>query len=73
MIVSNEREVKEMQLKKLENEVMDAIVTYMNDEIREQVHAEIAPCTNDEFLKRYCELDEGFEDVLYNEFGFRAE
>lgn len=52
---------------------MDVIVTYMDDEIREQVHAELAPCTNDEFVKRYCELDEEFEELLYNEFGLRAE
>lgn len=71
--VSNEREVKEMTLNRLEKEVMDVIVTYMDDEIREQVHAELAPCTNDEFVKRYCELDEEFEELLYNEFGLRAE
>ena len=51
MSAPNEREVKEMQLKKPENEGMNAIVTSMNDEIREQVHAGPAPCTNDGFLK----------------------
>lgn len=53
---------------KVENKVMDAIVTLMDDEKREQVHRELAPCTNENFLKRYCELDENFEDVLKNEF-----
>ena len=47
----------------------DAIVDFMNGEIREQVHAELAPCTDTEFLKRYLELDEGFVDVLHSEFG----
>lgn len=34
----------------------DVIVEYMDDEIREQVHSELAPCTNEEFLNRYAEL-----------------
>ena len=34
----------------------DAAVALMDDEIREQVHAEIAPCTEEEFLVRYMEL-----------------
>jgi hypothetical protein len=32
------------------------IVNYMDDDIREQVHRELAPCTNEEFLSRYMEL-----------------
>lgn len=47
---------------------MDVIATYMNDEIREQVHGELAPCTPEEFLDRYCELDPDFEDLLKDEF-----
>lgn len=47
---------------------MDAITTLMNDDTREQVHRELAPCTPLEFLKRYCEIDENFEDVLKSEF-----
>ena len=46
----------------------EIMVTYMNDEIREQVHAELAPCTETEFLKRYLELDEDFYTLLYSEF-----
>lgn len=34
----------------------NATVNYMDDEIREQVHAELSPCTNEEFLDRYEEL-----------------
>ena len=55
-------------MKKLTNELMETIATYMNNEIREAVHFELAPCTNEEFLKRYCELDESFEEHLENEF-----
>lgn len=36
----------------------DTIVGMMDDEIREQVHAELAPCTEEEFFARYCELHE---------------
>lgn len=47
----------------------DAIVSYMDDDLREQVHAELAPCTNEEFLNRYLELDPDFETLLDVEFG----
>lgn len=36
----------------------DAIVELMDDELREQVHDELAPCTEEEFFARYCELHE---------------
>ena len=55
-------------MKEITNNLMDTIATYMDDEMRETVHNEIAPCTNEEFLKRYCELDENFEELLKNEF-----
>lgn len=42
----------------------DAIVDCMFDDEREQVHAELAPCTEVEFLKRYCELDKGMKIAL---------
>ena len=66
MSVSNEREVNDM---KITNEVMKVIEVYMDDDIRELVHYEIAPCTNDEFVARYCELDEDFEELIYMELG----
>lgn len=46
------------------NKHWDAIVEIMNDDIREQVHADLAPCTNEEFLARYLELDPEFETAL---------
>lgn len=55
------------------DELMNTISTYMNDEIREKVHFELAPCTNERFLKRYIELDPYFEKVLYKEFGIEME
>lgn len=46
------------------NNHWDAIAELMNDDIREQVHAELAPCTTEEFLARYLELDPDFQDTL---------
>ena len=34
----------------------DNVVSYMDDETREQVHGELAPCDNLAFLKRYLEI-----------------
>ena len=53
----------------IDQKLMDAIATYMDDETREQVHLELAPCSPKEFLKRYLELDADFAELLYNEFG----
>lgn len=46
----------------------EAIVNLMNDEIRERVAFELAPCTEEEFLKRYLEFDPDFQKVLDSEF-----
>lgn len=53
---------------KLDQEMMDVIATYMDDEKREQVHFELAPCEPEEFLRRYLEIDPDFENVLKAEF-----
>ena len=34
----------------------ETIVHYMDDETRERVHMELAPCTEEEFLTRYLEI-----------------
>ena len=52
----------------ISNELMDTIGSYMDDEKREQVHAELAPCTPKEFLERYLELDPEFAELLEIEF-----
>ena len=36
----------------------EAVVNLMDDELREQVHEELAPCTEQEFVERYAELHE---------------
>lgn len=49
--------------------IMPAIAIFMDGGIRELVHRELAPCSNNEFIKRYCEFDPDFEKVLKSEFG----
>ena len=34
----------------------ESVVMLMDDKLREQVHAELAPCSEEDFAKRYCEL-----------------
>lgn len=36
----------------------DACVNLMDDEVREEVHAELAPCTDQEFFDAYCKAHE---------------
>ena len=36
----------------------DAAVNMMDDEIREKLHNELAPCTNQEFMDAYAEAHE---------------
>lgn len=54
---------------KLDQNQMDVIASYMNDEIREDLHFKLAPCEPEEFLVAYVESDPDFEDLLKNEFG----
>lgn len=35
---------------------IDTMAVYMDDDTREAVHAELAPCSDVEFLTRYLEL-----------------
>ena len=41
------------------SELWSGVVNLMNDEIRERVHSELAPCSEEEFFNRYEELDGG--------------
>lgn len=56
---------KRMKIREVNQVSLDEIAGYMNDEIREQVHAELAPCTPDEFLTRYLQLDCEFINLLF--------
>lgn len=46
----------------------EAIEMMMDEDIRERVAFELAPCTEEAFLKRYLELDPDFQNVLDTEF-----
>lgn len=49
---------------KLDQYIYDAIVGYMDDDIRERVHNYMAPCNNEEFLIEYCAQDRSFEELI---------
>lgn len=55
-------------MKKISNETMDTIASYMNDDIREELHFKLAPCDNRTFLKAYYKRDPEFMELLKNEF-----
>lgn len=48
----------------LDNKTMNEICSYMHDNIREDVHAKLAPCTNEEFLTEYIKYDRKFIKIL---------
>lgn len=50
-------------------EKMNLICSYMDDEIREDLHLKLAPCDNLKFLRTYCKYDPEFAGLLRNEFG----
>lgn len=56
-----------------DNRLMENIAVYMDDEKREKVHFELAPCSNEKFLERYLELDPDFAFFLEDEFGITYE
>lgn len=68
---SPERE--RMKIREVNQVSLDEIAGYMNDEIREQVHAELAPCTPDEFLTRYLQLDCELINLLLSEFNIEID
>lgn len=51
------------------DEVMEMLEIYMDDELRERAHYNVAPCSNDAFLKEYCKLDDTFAELVQKEFG----
>ena len=49
------------------------IAEYMDDDIRELLHFELAPCSPEEFLKAYIDEDESIIEILKNEFEFEED
>lgn len=60
-------------MKKITDSTMEEIVSYMDDEIREELNFKMAPCTNEEFLKAYVERVPDFSELLENEFSIDIE
>lgn len=52
----------------LKQELLDVIATYMDDDIRENIAFEFAPCSPDEFLAEYVKRDPNFANLLKTEF-----
>lgn len=55
------------------NEDMNEIASYMDDEIREELHSQLAPCSHEEFIQAYLEKDPEFIEILQNEFDFEED
>lgn len=51
-------------VKEVTNEEMNDMALYMNDDLREAIHRELAPCTNEEFIIAYCNANPAFEICL---------
>lgn len=49
---------------------MDDIARFMDDDIREMVHMDLAPCSHEEFIIAYLKEDPGFEEFLKDQFMF---
>lgn len=56
-------------MKKITDSTMEVIASYMDDEIREQVHFKYVPCTNEYFLKQYYLMALRNSEELAKEFG----
>lgn len=69
VITEKEKSMKATEISREDRYMLEhweQTVSYMgDDDIREQVHLELAPCTNEEFLARYKEL---FEEKYGVEF-----
>ncbi len=65
-------EVKTMTIygRKITNNDMAIIADYMLDDIREELHAQLAPCSNEQFLRAYLDRDPDFIEILRREFDF---
>ena len=42
----------------IQADIWETVVAFMDDDIREQVHSELAPCSEEEFLTRYLDLSQ---------------
>jgi hypothetical protein len=58
-----------MNMKRIiDSELMETISTYMDNDIRESLHFNLAPCSNEDFFKAYCKANPDFSILLWSEF-----
>lgn len=50
----------------IDSKLMETISTYMDDSIRESLHFDLAPCSNEKFLLEYCKADPDFSILLWS-------
>lgn len=53
------------------DKVMDNIASYMRDDIREDLHNDLAPCSHETFIRAYLDRDPDFINLLKSEFSFK--
>lgn len=56
--------------RKITDDDMMNFAEYMDDDIREDLHMKLAPCTPEEFLRAYFDRDPDFLDLLESQFAF---
>lgn len=56
--------------REITDEDMHIIAGYMDDEIREELHGRLAPCSAKKFLLEYIKADPAILPNLQNEFEF---
>lgn len=56
--------------RKITDADMREIAEYMDNEIREELHGKLAPCSNEKFLREYIKRDPEILEILRNEFNF---
>ncbi|MBR6163343.1 hypothetical protein IKQ26_05610 [bacterium] len=59
--------------RKITDADMSNIASFMNDEIREKLHSELAPCKPEEFIREYLKIDHTFLFTLEKNFDFEDE
>lgn len=63
---------EEAEMAEIKEKTWQAIVSYMDDDIREDVHLDMAPCSNEDFLREYLKRDPGFAEILRTEFNMEV-
>lgn len=53
---------------KISEDLQEKIASYMRDDIREDVHGDLAPCTPEEFDREYLKRDPEFRNLMADVF-----